>query len=172
MRYCLNNNFTVTITNAAAASKAKQIADESLRSLHSEMLSALAADSLAINDDVTLFFEECCFSSANLVDVSKTIVKTIANNMKKEFFEFSARACDTYSEAWMDGSFQNGELNITSTFFPEGYYEEFECPECGEMVVSLEDYDPNKTYVCPKCGEELDFSDIAPEIERETIHIF
>ena len=170
----LNNEFTVTFTNTAAASEAKEIAEESLRALNDEIGNSdeavLAADLLVVNKNV-LAFEECCFFSEDLMEAAKVVIKAIAFSMKAVDFEFSVCGTDTYTTAMVDGSYQNGELSITSAFFPEGYVEEFECSECGEAVVSLHDYDPNKTYVCPECGEELDFSDMAPVIEKEHIRI-
>ena len=170
-----NNSFTVTFTNAAAANKAKQIADESFRALHyngySEQPTILAANSLIIEDDMTLTFEELCFDSADLMDASRKVIKAIAFAMSEESFEFSVCGCDTYTESWVDGSFQNGVLDMTATFFPEGYSEFLLCPECGKEIVRIEDCDPNATYVCPECGEELDFSSSAPVIEKETIKI-
>ena len=91
--------------------------------------------------------------------------------MKEENFKFDVCGTDTYTTALVDGSYQNGKLSITTSFFPEGYVEDFECPECGELIVSLDKYNPNKTYFCPECGGEIDFSDIAPVIEKETITI-
>jgi Uncharacterized archaeal Zn-finger protein len=169
------NNFTVTFTNAAAANKAKQIADESFRALrydfYNEQPSILAADTLTIEDDVTLTFDEGCFDSADLMDASRKVIKALAHDLKGEDFEFSACGSDTYTEAWVDGNLKNGVLDMTSTFFPEGYHEYMYCPECGEAVVLMEEYDPNATYVCPECGEEIDLSSAAPVIEKELIRV-
>ena len=64
-----NNDFTVTFTNAAAANKAKQIADETFRTLrydlYREQPSICAADTLTIEDDVILTFIEWGFDSAD-----------------------------------------------------------------------------------------------------------
>ncbi len=169
------NDFTVTFTNAAATNKAKQIADETFRplryDLYNEQPSILAADTLTIENDVTLTFYECCFDSADLLDASRKVIKALALGLKGEDFDFSVCGCDTYTEAWVDGNFQNGVLDMTSTFFPEGYSEYLYCPECGEAVVRMEDYDPNATYVCPECGEEIDLSSAVPVIEKELITI-
>lgn len=168
------NDFTVTFTNAAAAKKAKQIADECFRSLrydfYSKQPSVLAADSLAV-DENTLTFEEICFSSLDLMEASRKVIKALAYGLKEETFEFSVCGVDTYAESWVEGAFQNGALDMTSTYFPEGYSEFLCCPECDEPIVKMEDYDPNAVYVCPECGEELDFSDSAPVIEKEHITV-
>ena len=29
------------------------------------------------------------------------------------------------------------------------------CPECGEVIAHLDEFDPNKTYICPDCREEI-----------------
>lgn len=170
-----NNDFTVTFTNAAAANKAKQIADETFRTLrydlYREQPSICAADTLTIEDDVILTFIEWGFDSADLMDASRKVIKALAQGLKGENFEFSVCGCDTYTEAWVDGNFQNGVLDMTSTFFPEGYSEYLCCHECGEAVVRMEDYDPNATYVCPECGKEIDLSSAVPVIEKELIRV-
>ena len=169
------NNFTVTFTNAAAANKAKQIADESFRALrydfYSKQPSICAAETLTIEDDVTLTFDDLCFDSADLMDASRKVIKALAFGLKDEPFEFSVCGCDTYTEAWVNGIFQSGVLEMTATFFPEGYSEHLCCPKCGEAVVLMEEYDPNATYVCPECGEEIDLSSAAPVIEKELIRV-
>ncbi len=169
------NDFTVTFTNAAAANKAKQIADETFRALrydlYSKQPSIRAANSLTIEDDVTLTFEEICFDSLDLLDASSKVIKALACGMKEETFEFYVRGSDTYTDGWIEGNYLNGVLDMTNTFFPEGYSTYLHCYECGAEVVLMEDYDPNATYVCPECGEEIDLSSAAPDIERETIKI-
>ena len=170
----ISNTFTVIFKNASAAVKAKKIAEGNLRALNGEIGSdnetILAAESLSVSKCI-LSFDECCFFSEDLIEVAKTVIKAIAFGMKEESFEFEVCGTDTYTAAIVDGVYQNGDLGITTTFFPEGYVEDFECPECGEVIVSLEEYNPNKTYVCPECGEELDFSNLAPVIEKEIITI-
>ena len=56
---------------------------------------------------------------------------------------------------------------------PETLY--YDCPECGEDVVRIEDYVPGKLYVCPDCGEEVDLADAyeesAPIIKKDIIQI-
>lgn len=160
----MGNSFTVTFTNAAAANKAKQIAAQNLRAFE-------AANFLAVEDEVTLTLNGCYFFSEELIDVSKDVLKGIATNLPEEDFTFDISGSDTYTEGWVEGNYQNGVLDLTTTYFPEGYSEYLECPECGEEVIRMEDYDPDETYVCPECGEELDFSDSAPEVKKELITI-
>ncbi len=169
------NEFNVTFTNAAAARKAKQIADESFRSLQYAYKryepGILAANSLTIEEKTILTFEEICFDSSDLLDASNAVIKAIAYGMKDEDFEFSVWGSDTYTESSLEGKYHNRVLEITSIYYPAGYCEYLECTECEEEIVSVEDYDPNKTYICPVCGEELDFSDSAPVTEKELITI-
>ena len=170
----INNEFTVTFKNTTAATRAKEIAKGCLLSLNDEIgiddAAILAADSLVVNKTI-LAFEECCFFSEELIEAAKKIVKAIAFGMKAEDFEFSVYGSDSYTSSAVEGNYQNGELSITTTFYPEGYVEEFVCPECDEVIVSLNDYDPSQIYICPECGEELDFSSEAPVIEHEVISI-
>ena len=161
----ISNDFTLTFTNTAAAIKAKKIADQSLHTLLED------DDSLFTLNGVTLTLEDASLFSEELIDAAREIMEAVANGLKKESFEFSVNGCDTYTAAEIVGNYQNGMLDVTTTFFPEGYSEYLSCPECGEDVVRMEDYDPNMTYVCPEFGEEIDLSAEAPEIEIEHIKI-
>ena len=114
------NDFTVTFTNSAAANKAKQLADESFRALrydlHSKQPSIRAANSLTIEDDVTLTFEEICFDSLDLLDASSKVIKALAYAMKEETFEFYVRGSDTYTDGWIEGNYLNGVLDMTNIY--------------------------------------------------------
>ena len=65
--------------------------------------------------------------------------------------------------------------NDTSAYTSSPVQYRYYCPECGELVVRLEEYDPSKTYICPECGEELDlyeqYGEDAPVITREIIEV-
>lgn len=43
------------------------------------------------------------------------------------------------------------------------------CPECGEEVVFIDDYNPEETYYCPECGEEVPNEELYSYYESEDI---
>lgn len=169
-----NNDFTVTFSNKDAAAKAKQIASRQFNALHvngySDDPSKLFADSLRV-ENTAVKADALVFDSYDFMGTVAAVIKAIALELKTENFSFEACASDTYSESWVDGKSENGILTITSTYFPSGYSEYLCCPECGEPIVEMLKYDPNVTYVCSECGEELVFSEDAPKITKEVINL-
>lgn len=41
------------------------------------------------------------------------------------------------------------------------------CPECGEEVIDVDNFDPTKTYTCPECGEEISASGLFDGFYKE-----
>ena len=52
----------------------------------------------------------------------------------------------------------NGYRVLTETIEAESYWGM--CAECGCEITTAEDYIPNKKYICPECGEELDIEEM------------
>ena len=172
------HRFTVTFASKAAAENAKQIAADTLST---KSISGYAYDpfelfvsSLRVKGNA-LTSEEACLTADDFIEPTAATIKAIADNLRTENFTFDAFGEDTYAESSVEGCFKDGVLTITSTYYPCGYYEYIPCPECSEDVIRIENYEPNKTYVCPVCGEEVDLSevyeDIAPVITKETIEV-
>lgn len=172
------HTFNLTFANKAAAENAKKIATDTFKAMTTSCYNynpyELFAASLCVKEN-DLTSEEACLTAEDFMNATVEVIKTIAESLKTESFTFNTFGEDTYTESCVDGCFEDGLLAITSTYYPNGYCEYLECPECGEFVVRLEEYDPSKTYVCPECGEELDLSEqyaeAAPVITREIIEI-
>ena len=172
------NRFTLTFTNKAAAENAKQIAADTLSAMSISGYTCdpfeLIVSSLRVNGNA-LTSEKACLTAYDFIEPTVTTIKAIAEKLRTENFTFDAFSEDTYAESSVEGYFKDGVLTITSTYYPCGYCESLECPECGEFVVRLEEYDPSKTYVCPECGEEIDLSEqyeeVAPVIIKEIIEV-
>lgn len=88
-------------------------------------------------------------------------------------FTYEVVATSDYDELWIDAQCDGNNLCIETTYYPCGFCETLDCEECGEAIISLEEYEEGKIYVCPECGEEIDlsesYSQLAPEIEKKTI---
>lgn len=67
---------------------------------------------------------------------------------------------DDYSK--LDAQYKKGVLEIHSVYYPRGYCEELYCEECQEIIVDLEEYEEDETYICPECEEPCDFSEQLP----------
>lgn len=178
-----SNEMTITMTKNSAALKALEIAQKEINSNantfndgyandpSSKFLSALEVD----ENIITIENDEGFFTTEDFPSVVKSILEAIAKNLTTETFTCSAYTSSSYSEGEIEASYANGTLEIAETYYPEGYVEYLTCPECGEEIVSLEDYDPNETYTCPECGEEIDLSEqyeeCAPVHHETTINI-
>lgn len=111
-----------------------------------------------------------CMVPEDAESVQFDLLQYLAEDLNEDF------SCQIYnysdcSEAEITANYQNGTLTIKSVFYPNGYCDCFCCGECDEEVVFVREYDESKTYICPYCGEELDFTDWAPITTEKTIKI-
>ena len=174
------NKMEITFTNNASAIKAKEVATEVLNSSKQEFWFRNAPTNmikrLIVEGNVLINPEdEGDFDSSELLETTTSILKAIAEQLPSESFTFDIYGEDTYTEGSLEGKYEDGSLEINSTYYPSGYIEYLCCPECGEEVILISDYDPNKKYTCPECGEEIDLSEeydkCAPIIETKIIKI-
>ena len=91
--------------------------------------------------------------------VMESVLKAIAGLEIVREFKCDVISESTYSEGEFEASYKNGLLKIKNTYYPCGHWEYLSCPVCGEDIVRLEDFDPSKEYICPKCGEVVDLRD-------------
>lgn len=176
-----NNKMEIVFTSNRSANKAKEIASKVVASFEHKTLFLNAAKN-TIN---RLFVEGNTMkhpendggdlTSEELLEIAPVILRAIAEQLPSECFTFNVVGYDTYTEGWLEGKYDNGKLEMKSTFYPMGYEENLYCPECGEFVVTLDEYDPSETYRCPECGEKIDlaaeFEDVTPIIQNITLVI-
>ena len=173
------NKMMITFTNHAAANCAKKIASRTIQEMNRDFWFRDAAKGtiarMLVSDTSLVLSDGAPLLANEMLDAAELIVKTLAVELPQESFTFDIVGTDTYAEGWLEGRFTNGTLEMTNTYYPEGYCEYVSCPECGEFIVRLDEYDPSKTYVCPHCGEEVDLSEnyesCKPDIKRETVKI-
>ena len=104
------------------------------------------------------------------------MAKNIAASQKDIPFLISNSNTSTYTDSKVEIQYRNSALEVKTVYYPEGDYENYLCcPECGEEIVSMKDFEPGKTYTCPECGEkcELDdeYEDALPIEEKRIIAI-
>lgn len=101
----------------------------------------------------------------NFDDAISTIYQAIVRELPEVVFKgFSGYTCGTYEAGHCfekkDNTLSVGKIGYEGWGF---------CPECGEDVVHVDDFDPAKTYVCPECGEEISNEDMFVQYESEDI---
>jgi endogenous inhibitor of DNA gyrase (YacG/DUF329 family) len=137
--------------------------------------SNLLKDSLSVKGNELVLVDCGAYTPEDIIVVAKELLKAIANCKSIENFNGEFDGAGTYSESLLDVEFNNDVLTIKSTYYPSGYEEMLCCPECGEEIVSIEEYDPLATYRCEECDEEIDLSEVydeyAPVIENLSIKI-
>ena len=134
------------------------------------------ANSLLVKDSQIVPKElDGYFTVEDIYEVAKDIVIAVAHIDSILAFECEVNSVSTYTDGEFEASYKDGLLRIKEVFYPSGYYESVPCPECGSNVVRIEDYVPNRTYICPECGEEVDLSkmydEVVPIITEENFEI-
>lgn len=92
------------------------------------------------------------------LEVMPIMARNLAKLDKNASFELSSENQGTYTDSTVTIKYNNGKLVIDTVYYPSGAgWEMLSCPDCGEDVVSMDDYEKGKTYICPECGAECDF---------------
>lgn len=116
-------------------------------------------------DGETVYYidEEDYYSIATPEDMLELIpemAKKIASDNPQAAFRISNSNTGTYTDSRVELYYQDNKLEIETVYYPEGDYENIlSCPECGEEIVSMDEFEKGKTYVCPDCGEECELDD-------------
>ena len=114
--------------------------------------------------DHYLIEETTCFSPLgdNFDDAIATIYTAVAKELPEvEFKGFSGYAWGSCEAGHCFD--KSGNILKVETILYEGCGF---CPECGEEVVHVDDYDPAKTYYCPDCGEQMDNEELFSLYEK------
>ena len=92
------------------------------------------------------------------LEVMPIMTRNLAKLDRNASFELSSENQGTYTDSTVTIKYYNGKLIIDTVYYPSGAgWEMLSCPDCGEDVVSMDDYEKGKTYICPECGAECDF---------------
>lgn len=106
------------------------------------------------------------------MEVMPIMARNLAKLKRNASFELSSENQGTYTDSTVAIKYSNGKLVIDTIYYPSGAgWEMLSCPECGEDVVSMDDYEKGKVYTCPECGAECDFEYEYEEALPITNHI-
>lgn len=126
------------------------------------------AEALAVEENTIIIPEEDGFYDPyTSIDVNIELLKALATEMRDEAFTTFICNVSDCDEAQIEAEYENGTLTTTTTYYPNGYTEFLYCEECDAEIVELEKYDPNATYICPDCGEEIDMESVYEEWKPE-----
>ena len=155
------NSLTVTLKNKKTAAAALEIMKTRLVTGfdydkgYKRVPSMLMHDTLEVEDNTVILTEEFgCYFPNHAEAVIPELMQYLATHLSTEAFTFESVNSGDYDESWINGSYENGELKIKSTFLPAGFGD-FYCPACGEVICFDSSCDPEE-LICPACGEEFD----------------
>lgn len=133
------------------------------------------ANALSVNNNIIIAEGDGFFTPEDVITVFTDALTAFANNNNKTSFTCKVNSDSTYSDGTFEASYNESTLSIDSLLNPYGYVDYLTCPECGENVVLLSEYDSKETYYCPECGEEIDLSEqydeYAPIVDKIEIKI-
>lgn len=169
------NNLRMTMENKSQAVKA------------AEMIAEIAAKRTPVSPNELKNFLACVDVQRNMVivDGSCSLWENTFLEMLPEIFKDCAsltnqklealawyESCNCGYSATIEAERSGNALNMRTVVSENG---DGICPECYEQIVCYDEYDPDKTYFCPECGEELDhekmFDGVLPVITKETFEI-
>ena len=104
------------------------------------------------------------------------MAKNIAAKNREIPFIISSYNSGSYSDSRIELQYRDGTITVETVYYPQGNYDNMLCcPECGEEIVSMSDYEEGKLYICPECAEECDLSEeyneACPVEEKKTVMI-
>ena len=166
------NDLRIEMMNNEAAKNAaeaiKNFATANAANYDSMSIDTLMAD-LTIADNAVVFDCSYFMRGYDYTEFVPEICKMLA---AAESFKGEAHFIDGSSEeCHFIFSCENSILNLKSVYYPNGYCSCLCCEECGEEIVSFDEYEEGEIYICPECGEEIDLSDAYEEYKPETNEI-
>ena len=107
------------------------------------------------NEYTDAFADEAAISNYDLKDVVASSAKILVEKFPASRFEIEAAfsQLNAEGEARYTRHYDGAELHGKDIYCPYDF--DGCCPECGCEVVDLDNFDPNATYICHKCGEEF-----------------
>ena len=171
------NKMTIIFRNNVVAKNAKKYAAEGLIegsfdfNYEGNPSEEIIKDFIVKNNSLILDGSKGYFLPEDMENVVVAMLGKIASALPAEQFTFDSWTSSTYSESDLAGAYLNGKLTINTIYYPTGYLEDLVCPECETIIDTVKNYDARKHYICPICGEELDFSDEVPEYKTTKIEI-
>lgn len=177
------NSLTVTLKNKKTATaaleimKTRLIAGFDCDKKYRRTPSMRMCEDLEVVKNTIVLPEDCGYYFADdAEEIIPELMKAIAAHLSGESFTFGTCNSSDYDEGWVDGSYENGELKIKTTYLPSGFGDYY-CPECEEVIATMEDDEDGNLFieykegVCPECGEEIDLSSWLPVITEKTFQI-
>ena len=137
-------------------------------------------EGITYDGEKTFFIYEdarCGFATPeDALELVPEMAKNIAAETRNIPFHISNSNTGTYTDSKIEIQYCENKLVIETIYYPERDYENaLCCPECGEEIVSLKDFEAGKTYTCPECGEECElddeYEDALPIEEKKIIEI-
>ena len=181
------NIITIVFENKVAALRSKESVMACLDGIdagsygYSEkvVFSDIFRKHLSFDNDRTFSIDEeagCGFATPeDSLQLIPEMAKRIAEANKDIPFSISSFNTGTYSESRIELQYRDQRITVETIYYPQGDYDMLCCPECGEEILSVSEYEAGKTYTCPECGEECDlqeaYEEACPVEEKKMIDL-
>lgn len=110
---------------------------------------------------------KCYLTSSNALEFFIDLLKNIGDTVGD--YKVTISNNDTYEDSYIEAKKENGVLTLNSVLYPEGYYDEIDCDECGYEIVERDEWDGTPIIECPVCGAEIDLAELF-KVEEERNH--
>lgn len=117
------------------------------------------------NEYTKAFADDAAISNYDLKEVVSSSAEILVEKFPTSRFiiEAAFSQLNAEGEARYTRRYDGNELHGRDIYCPYDF--DGCCPECGCEVVEIDDFDPNKTYICEDCGEEFLFDDLNTEFD-------
>ena len=168
------NKMSIEMANNAAAQKALEILKETLANgnYDTDYCSAPSIklpEAIIVKKNIlSLSGDDGFYTPEDMMKVAADVFTAIATTLKNEFVRGSVFTDSTYADSEITAIVDAGKVIISTTYYPMGFVESLVCDDCGKEIVSLQEFDPNKEYVCPECGEIINLQSQYDEVIPQT----
>lgn len=182
------NTVRIVFENNRAASDSRKSVLASLDTVDSQSygysenvnFGKIFRENVSFDGDRTFSIEEqswCGFATPeDSLQLIPEMAKNIAVRNREVPFFISSSNSSTYADSEIELRYRDSVITVKTAYYPQGKDDDMLCcPECGEEIVSVSDYEEGKLYVCPECMEECNleeqYVEACPVEEQKTIMI-
>ena len=169
------NNLKMTMENKAQAIEAARIIAELASRRTPEAPNELNnfVTCIEVKRNKVIVDDSCSLHETAFLELIPEVIKACAHLTSKEYKVIAwYESCNCGYQATIEAERDANTLSIKTIVSENG---DGICPECCVQVVCHDEYDPNETYYCPECGDELDhlemFGGILPVVTQESFRI-
>ena len=163
-----NNN---SATNALNILRSRLNTGFSVDEIYRTKPSQMMRDALEVVENTIVLPENFgCYITEDAENIMFELIQHLAKNLGRSSFTWDSWDSNDYTDGHFEAEYENGLLKIKHTYYPSGDCS-LCCSECGEMSITMNEYEEGKIYICAECGEEIDVSEWVSVVTEKTVQI-